>query len=155
MRVWLPALILLVGCGQEPVRVPTVTPIPRTVMVVEPTPVGVADTLTEWRFKGGGALSEWISDIEDRLACEVEVPDMPMEVVRRYLDSEGKTESEVMAAVATVPLKKISVRDDGYVELNQMVLLLMRSHPEDVTEEMVLEIEHCIAKAGGPQTHSR
>ena len=40
----------------------------------------------------------------------------------------------------------------GYVEMNQMVLIFMRSQP-DVPEEEVLGIEHCIALAGGPHEH--
>lgn len=121
----------------------------RTVMQVEPKQPDVW-TKTEWQVEG--ELSDWISDIEDRRACEMEAPDMPIEVVRRYLASEGKTESEVIAAVATAPLKKMSIQDEGYVEFNQMVLMLMRSQP-DVPDEMVVEIEHCIAKAGGPHEH--
>ena len=43
-----------------------------------------------------------------------------MEVVRRFLDTEGTTEYEVMAAIETAPLKKITVADGDYIELNQI-----------------------------------
>ena len=48
-----------------------------------------------------------------------------------------------MAVVPTVPLKKMGLDDKGYVEMNQMVLIFMRSQP-DVPEEEVRGIEHTV-----------
>ena len=138
MRVWLLALLLLAGCAQEASTEPTQEPTPQTRTTFQANPVA------EPEHPGfGPENSEWVLDAG---------PDLPMELVRRFLDTEGATEAEIMAVVPTVPLKKMGLDDKGYVEMNQMVLIFMRSQP-DVPEEEVRGIEHCIALAGGPHEH--
>ena len=157
MRVWLLALLLLAGCAQEASTEPTQEPTPQTRTTFQANPVaepehpGFGPENSEWVLDAG-ELSEWVQDIDDRRACEMEVPDLPMELVRRFLDTEGATEAEIMAVVPTVPLKKMGLDDKGYMEMNQMVLIFMRSQP-DVPDEEVRGIEHCIALAGGPHEH--
>ena len=96
-----------------------------------------------------GELAGWIRDIEARRACEREVPDVPTEVVRRFLDGGGEqAQAEVIAAAAAAPGAGLA-RRRALRRASRMVVALMRSQT-DAPEWLVADTERCIAEAGRP-----